>query len=66
MPKLFIYTISKLCDLLRLPLNSENLNKLTETYIVSNKKILKVINKPLPLSSIEGLTKTFNSFLNNN
>ena len=65
-PKLFIYTISKLCDLLRLPLNSEHLNKLTETYIVSNKKILKVINKPLPLSSIEGLTKTFNSFLNNN
>jgi len=61
-PRLFIYTISKLGDLLRLPLNSEKLNKLTETYIVSNKKILKVINKPLPLSSIEGLSKTFNSF----
>jgi hypothetical protein len=34
-------------DLLKLPLNSERLNKLTETYIVSNNKIITAINKPL-------------------
>ena len=61
-PKLFIYTFSKLGDLLKLPLNTEKLNKLTENYIVSNNKLLKAINKPLPLGSKEGLTKTFNSF----
>ena len=61
-PKFLIYSFSKLGNFLNLPLNTESLNKLTETYIVSNNKILKSINKPLPLSSKEGLTKTFNSF----
>lgn len=63
-PKSFIYTIAKLGDLLRLPLNTERLHKLTETYIVSNKKIKKAINKPLLVSAEEGLLKTFNSFKN--
>jgi nucleoside-diphosphate-sugar epimerase len=63
-PKLIIYIISKLGDLFRLPLNTERLNKLTENYIVSNKKIKNVINKPLPIKSNEGLIKTFNSFNN--
>jgi nucleoside-diphosphate-sugar epimerase len=61
-PKLIIYTISKLGDLLKLPINTENLNKLTENYIVSNNKILQAINKSLPLGSKEGLIITFNSF----
>lgn len=64
-PKLIIKTISKLGDLMRLPLNSERLNKLTENYIVSNTKIKKAINKPLPVSTKDGLMKTFNSFINN-
>lgn len=59
-----IKTLSKLGDFLRLPLNTERLNKLTETYIVSNKKIKQAINKPLPVSSRDGLLKTFNSFKN--
>lgn len=63
-PKLMINSFSKLGDVLRLPLNTERLSKLTETYIVSNKKIKQAINKPLPFSSKEGLTKTFNSFNN--
>jgi nucleoside-diphosphate-sugar epimerase len=57
-----IKSISKIGDFLKLPLNSERLNKLTETYIVSNNKIITAMNKPLPLSAIEGLIKTFNSF----
>jgi nucleoside-diphosphate-sugar epimerase len=63
--KSIIKLLSKLGDLLKLPLNSERLNKLTETYIVSNNKIKSVINKPLPFSAKEGLMKTLNSFNTN-
>ena len=61
-PKFFINNLAKLGDLLKLPINSEMLNKLTETYIVSNNKIKNAINKPLPLTTNEGLLKTFDSF----
>jgi len=54
--------IAKVGDILRLPLNTERLNKLTETYIVSNIKIKKAINKQLPLSNIQGMMKTIQSF----
>jgi hypothetical protein len=54
--------MAKMGDLLRLPMNSERLQKLTESYMVSNRKIKAAIGKPLPLSSKEGLLKTFNSF----
>lgn len=57
--------LSKLGDFFCLPLNSERLNKLTESYIVSNNKIITAINKPLPLSTKEGLMKTLNSFNSN-
>lgn len=49
-------------DKLHLPLNTERLNKLTSNYIVSNAKIKAALGKSLPLSSREGLLKTFNSF----
>ncbi len=65
LPKSIIKFLSKLGDFLKLPLNSERLNKLTETYIVSNKKIITAINKPLPLSAKKGLMKTLNSFNTN-
>lgn len=61
-PQPLIKFISKLGDVLRLPLNSERLSKLTETYIVSNNKIKKEIYKPLPISAKDGLIKTFTSF----
>jgi nucleoside-diphosphate-sugar epimerase len=61
-PQYIIKLISKMGDVLKLPLNTERLNKLTETYIVSNKKIITAINKQLPLSAEDGLIKTFNSF----
>ena len=62
---IFIKIIAKLGNIFNLPLNQERFNKLTETYLVSNKKILQAINKPLPLSSKEGFSRTFNSFKNN-
>jgi len=63
-PKFLVNRVSKLGDALKLPLNTERLSKLTETYIVSNQKIKNAINKPLPISAAEGLLKTFNSFHN--
>ena len=65
LPKSIIKFLSKWGDFLKLPLNSERLSKLTETYIVSNNKIITSINKPLPLSAKEGLMKTLNSFNTN-
>lgn len=65
LPQTLIKMISKIGDILRLPLNSERLNKLTESYIVSNEKIKQAIQKPLPLTAKEGLIKTLNSFHNN-
>ena len=65
LPVNLIKLFSKLGDLFKLPLNSERLNKLTETYIVSNAKIKAAINKPLPFTVKEGLLKTLNSFNTN-
>ncbi len=65
LPKSIIKFLSKLGDLLKSPLNTERLNKLTETYIVSNNKIKTAINKQLPLSAKDGLMKTLNSFNTN-
>ena len=61
-PKYLIINLVKFGDFLRLPINTEKLNKLTETYIVSNNKIKTAINKPLPINTNSGLLKTFNSF----
>lgn len=61
-PKRLVLRLFQLGDLLKLPFNTERLNKLTETYIVSNDKIKNAINKPLPVDSREGLTKSFQSF----
>jgi nucleoside-diphosphate-sugar epimerase len=52
-------------DFLKLPLNSERLQKLTESYVVSNAKIKKALGKPLPVSSKEGLMRAFRSFAEN-
>lgn len=58
----FIILMAKLGDKLHLPLNSERLQKLTESYVVSNVKIKQAIGKPLPVNAKEGLLKTFESF----
>jgi nucleoside-diphosphate-sugar epimerase len=61
-PKGLILSFSKLGDLFRLPLTSERLQKLTESYVVSNQKIRFAIGKDLPVTAKDGLLKTFNSF----
>lgn len=63
--KKLIYTISKVGNLLKLPLNTDRLNKLTRSYVVSNVKINLALGKPLPISSKVGLLRTFKSFSKN-
>lgn len=57
-----IRLLAKIGDTLHLPLTTERLSKLTENYVVSNDKLKKAINKPLPLSAAEGLKITAFSF----
>jgi nucleoside-diphosphate-sugar epimerase len=61
-----IQSVAKIGDKIKLPLNSERLKKLTESYVVSNQKIKTVLNiKQLPLSAEEGIQKTIKSFKKN-
>lgn len=60
--KKFIEGVASIGDKLHLPLNTERLHKLTSSYVVSNAKIKAAVGKPLPVSSKEGLIKTFKSF----
>jgi nucleoside-diphosphate-sugar epimerase len=62
-PKKIIHATARLGDILRLPLNTERLDKLTENFVVSNTKIKAALQiKKMPVSVTEGLTKTIKSF----
>ena len=64
-PKI-IRTIAIIGDYLYLPLNTERLQKLTESYIVSNAKIKRSLEiSKMPVSAEEGLRRTMNSFKTN-
>lgn len=54
--------MAKIGDLLGLPLNSERLQKLTESYVVSNDKIKAALRESLPLDTTKGLQITAKSF----
>ncbi|TCK84885.1 NAD-dependent epimerase/dehydratase family protein [Albibacterium bauzanense] len=61
----FIIKSAKIGDKIHLPLNSERLKKLIESYEVSNEKIKRALAiKKLPISVREGLAKTIRSFSN--
>lgn len=61
--KEMIKAASKIGDVLRLPLNSERLQKLTESYEVSNNKIKKALRlQRMPVDAKEGIEKTLKSF----
>lgn len=62
MPKGLVKVMAKIGDILHLPLNSDRLDKLTNNYEVSNKKICNSINQRLPFSTKDGLLKTFSTF----
>ena len=58
-----ISATAKMGDVMKLPLNSERLKKLTENYWVSNQKIKNALGiDQLPVSAREGLKITIKSF----
>jgi nucleoside-diphosphate-sugar epimerase len=62
--KKIIYAIARLGDILKLPLNTERLDKLTENFMVSNLKIKTALGiEKLPISAKSGLVKTIESFI---
>ena len=60
-PTLIRY-IAKLGDILKLPLTTERLNKLTENYIVDNTKIKQALGKDFPVNANDGIITTIKSF----
>lgn len=58
-----VRAVARAGDVLRLPLNSERLKKLTESYVVSNEKVKRALGwKVMPVSAWEGMRKTIESF----
>lgn len=64
--KLAIQLLAYLGNFLQLPISLERLQKLTESYVVSNSKIKFAIGKDFPVTAKEGLFKTFKSFNSKN
>ena len=63
LPKNLMNGVAKLGGWLRLPLNPERLQKLTENYVSSNAKIKKALGiDQLPVRAKDGLYKTIKSF----
>lgn len=63
-PYCIIVCLSRIGDIFHLPFNSNRLKKLTQNFVVCNVKIKNAMNKSLPVSSRDGLLKTFDSFKN--
>jgi nucleoside-diphosphate-sugar epimerase len=62
LPGTFLKLLAYIGDYINLPLNNERLKKLTESYKVSNEKIIKAIEERLPIRAEEGLKKTLLAF----
>jgi nucleoside-diphosphate-sugar epimerase len=63
LPKGLMEAVASVGGVLHLPLNKERLHKLTENYVVSNKKIKKALGiDSMPVSAREGMRKTLESF----
>lgn len=61
-PASLLKGLAKVGDVIKLPLNTERLNKLTENYVVGNDKIKKALSKELPIKSRDGIAITIRSF----
>lgn len=61
-PASWIRAIARAGNYLPLPLNTERLQKLTEDYVVDNRKLIEALQKKLPVDAGTGLKKTISSF----
>ena len=63
LPKAIMTAAASVCGALHLPLDKERLRKLTENYVVSNRKIKSaLVIEKMPISAREGIRKTLESF----
>lgn len=58
----FIRVLAKFGDILKMPLTTERLSKLTENYLVDNSKIREALGKEFPIMAGEGILKTIRAF----
>ena len=57
--------VAKTGDLVGLPINSERLKKLTESYVVSNQKLKNALGiKKVPYTAMDGMKLTLESIKN--
>lgn len=64
-PKVLMKGLARVGDILRLPLNTERLGKLTDSYVVDNSKIKKALGIiELPVKAQIGMNATINSMIN--
>ena len=61
-PCSWVTMAARLGNHLHLPLNTHRLQKLTESYVVGNAKIVAAMGKELPVKTEDGLLRTFRSF----
>ncbi len=62
-PKAIVRIMAKTGGLFKLPLNTERLEKLTENYVVCNRKIKGALKiHAMPVGVKEGIVKTISSF----
>ena len=62
-PPRLIRALAKTGDILHLPLNTERLRKLTESYVASNAKIKAALQwNTMPVSAAEGMRETLRHF----
>ncbi len=62
-PKNMMTGLAKMGGILHLPLNPERLRKLTENYVVSNRKLKTAMGiERMPVSAKEGMRETLRSF----
>ncbi len=65
LPKGLMHALAGVGSCLHLPLNNERLRKLTENYVVSNKKLKGALGiDKMPVRAKDGLVKTIRSFEN--
>jgi len=60
-PITIINSLAWIGNVLSLPLNSEKLKKLTENYLVSNRKLVNALGVELPINARDGFKFTLNS-----
>lgn len=62
-PRRFVRLMASLGDRVRILINTERFEKLTQNFIVSNRKIKEVLGVKLPVNTYDGLRKTFKEFM---